>query len=251
MLTALAAGSSPAQTGPFVIDANRHAGLGFSMTGPDTSYAAVEITLRHMEEAGISRSILSAIDNPAYETRNRQIAEICKQYPGKFIGFARHNPAHENGAGALLRREIEALGLKGVLISGKPTRSALEVVAGLRIPVLYQNDVLSELHMAAREFPQTSFIVSELGKSRGFAAQFEAIEIARRYPNVYLTTAALVGYEYLEIAAKELGAAKLVFASNGPEADSRVELYRVRLLKLPPAGEGMVLGGNIQHLLAA
>ena len=58
------------------------------------------------------------------------------------------------------------------------------------------------------------------------------------------------GYEYLEIAAKELGAQKLIFASNGPEADSRVELYRVRLLKLPPAGEAMVLGGNMQRLVS-
>jgi len=246
---ALAARSSSAQPAALVIDANRHAGLGFSMTGPDTSHAAVEITLRQMEQAGIGRSILSAIANPAYETRNQQIAEICKQHPGKFIGFARHNPAAESGVVSLLPREIETLGLKGLMIAGRPTRNLLEVVARLRIPVLYQNDVLAELHMAAQEFPQIPFIVSELGIRRAFDAHFEAIAIARRYSNVYLTTGALIGYEYLEIAAKELGAPKLIFASNGPEADARVELYRVRLLKLPPAGEAMVLGGNMQRLL--
>jgi predicted TIM-barrel fold metal-dependent hydrolase len=105
--------------------------------------------------------------------------------------------------------------------------------------------------MAAQDFPQIPFILSELGPKRGFDAHFEAIAIARRYPNVYLSTGALVGYEYLEIAARELGPQKLIFASNGPEADARVELYRIRLLKLAPAGEAMVLGGNIQRLLPA
>jgi predicted TIM-barrel fold metal-dependent hydrolase len=246
---ALAARPSAAQPATLVIDANRHAGLGFSMTGPDTSSAAVEITLRQMDQAGIGRSILSGLANPRYETSNQQIAEICKQYPGKFIGFARHNPAAEKGAVSLLQREIDTLGLKGLLIAGHPTRSLLEMVAGLRIPVLYQNDVLAEIHMAAQEFPQIAFIVSELGIKQGFDAHFEAIAIARRYSNVYLTTGALIGYEYLEIAARELDPQKLIFASNGPEADARVELYRIRLLKLPTAVEAMVLGGNMQRLL--
>jgi predicted TIM-barrel fold metal-dependent hydrolase len=214
---------------PQVIDANRHAA--------DT--AAVDLTLRHMEQAGISRSILSAING----TTNQQIAEICNHHPGKFIGFARRNVA------TMVQREIESLGFKGLLVAGQPSRDLLEAVARLRIPVLYQNDVLAELHMAAQEFPQIPFIVAELGIKRSFDAHFEAIAIARRYPNVYLTTAALIGYEYLEVAAKELDPRKLIFASNGPEADARVELYRVRLLKLPPADEAMVLGGNVQRLL--
>jgi predicted TIM-barrel fold metal-dependent hydrolase len=235
---ALTARPLAGQPSALVIDANRHAGY--------ASEAAVEIALRQMEDGGIHHSILSGISN---ETRNQQIAELCKQHPGKLIGFARHDPAKD--AASTLRREIETLGLKGLTVSRQPTRGLLETIAELRIPVLYQNDVLAELHMAAQEFPQIPFLVTELGnRGPGFAAHYEAIAIARRYPNVYLTTAALEGYEYLEIAAKELGAQKLIFASNGPEADSRVELYRVRLLKLPPAGEAMVLGGNMQRLLS-
>jgi hypothetical protein len=237
---ALTAGPLAGQPSALVIDANRHAGY--------TAESAVEITLRQMEEAVIHRALLSGINN---ETQNQQIAEMCKQHPGKLIGFARHDPAKEKDIAPLLRREIETLGLKGLMVSRQPTRSLLEAVAELRIPVLYRNDVLAELHMAAQEFPQIPFLVTELGNTvPGFAAHYEAIGIARRYPNVYLTTAAMEGYEYLEIAAKELGAQKLIFASNGPEADSRVELYRIRLLKLSPAGEAMVLGGNMQRLLS-
>src|SRR5579859_4692476 len=180
MAAALAAAPSPAQNGTLVIDANRHAALGFWMTGPDTSHADVEVTLRQMEQAGISRSILSAIANPGYETRNRQIAEICKLHPGKFIGFARHNPAAEKDVVTVLRSEIETLGLKGLLIAGRPTRNLLDLVAELRIPVLYQNDILAELHMAAQEFPQIPFILADLGAKKAFDTHFEAIGIARR-----------------------------------------------------------------------
>jgi len=51
------------------------------------------------------------------------------------------------------------------------------------------------------------------------------------------------------MAAKEAGPAKLIFGSDGPELDSRVELHKVKLLKLAPADEAAVLGGNILRLL--
>jgi predicted TIM-barrel fold metal-dependent hydrolase len=225
---------------PLLIDANRHAG------------EDLETTLRHMQEAGIDRSVLSAVETPDYEKANRRIAEISKQHPGKFIAFARHHPVKEQNFAALLRTECETLGFQGLVLTRQPTRAQMEVVAALKIPVLYSNEVIAELHMAAQEFPQVPFLVAGLGDApRGWAVQYEVIGIARRYPNVYLTTAALELHEYLEIAAKELGPGKLIFASDGPERDSRVELHRVRLLKLPPAGEAMVLGGNLERLLPA
>jgi len=51
------------------------------------------------------------------------------------------------------------------------------------------------------------------------------------------------------MAVKELGAHKLIFGSDGPEFDSRAELHKIKLLKLPAAEEATVLGGNIQRLL--
>ena len=50
---------------------------------------------------------------------------------------------------------------------------------------------------------------------------------------------------------KELGPDKIIFGSDGPEQDSRVELYKIRLLKLPRADEAKILGGNVARLLPA
>lgn len=235
-----------------VIDAHCHAGTGQAMTAPWDTRADVEVTLRHMEEAGIDRTVIFPINNTDFERPNREVAEICRRYPGKFIGFAKHDPKTEAGRIApMLRNEVETLGLKGLKLHRLPTREVLDAVAELGIPILYHPDKVSDFHMLAQEYPKIPFIVAHLGSfaSQDWTEHIAAIAVAARYPNVYLDTSSVVFFKYLEMAAKELGARKLIFGTDGPELDSRVELYKVRLLKLPPEDEAMVLGGNIIRLL--
>ncbi len=247
-----AAVSLQAPAKPLIIDAHCHAGRGQAMTAPWTTRADPEITLRHMAEAGIDRTVIFPINNTEYEKPNQEIAEICGRYPGKFIGFAKHDPQSEAGrVRALLRREVESLGLKGLKLHRLPTREVLDAVAELGIPILYHPEKVANFHMIAAEYPQVPFIMAHLGNfaSRDWAEHIAAIEVARRYPNVYLETSSVVFFKFLEMAAKELGPNKVIFGSDGPELDSRVELYKVRLLKLPPVDEAKVLGGNITRLL--
>ena len=237
---ALAAGAIAARAAgenrPMIIDAHCHAGLGQEMSAPWTTRADPEVTLARMAEAGIDRTIIFPINNTDFERPNHEIAEICARYPGKFIGFAKHDPESESGRiRALLKREVESLGLKGLKLHRLPTREVLDTVTELRIPVLYHPEKVSNFHLIASEYPQVPFIMAHL--------------VARRYSNVYLETSSVVFLKFLERAVKELGAEKLIFGSDGPEVDSRVELYKVRLLRLPPADEAKVLGGNILRLL--
>jgi hypothetical protein len=235
-----------------VIDAHCHAGRGEGMSAPWTTKADIQVTLRHMAEAGIDRTVIFPINNPSFEKPNQEIAEICGRYPQKFIGFAKHDPQAEAGKiREMLKREVEQLGLKGLKLHRLPTREVLDAVAELKIPILYHPEKVSNFHLIAQEYPQISFIMAHLGNfaSRDWTEHVAAIEAARRYPNVYLETSSVVFFQFLEMAAKELGAAKLIFGSDGPEVDSRVELYKIKLLKLPPADEARVLGGNILGLL--
>ncbi len=248
-----AAGQLKPQPKPLVIDAHCHAGRGQAMSAPWTTRADPEITLQHMAEVGIDRTILFPINNPDYEKPNQEIAEICARHPDKFIGFAKHDPQSEAGRiRSLLRREVESLGLKGLKLHRLPTREVLDTVAELGIPILYHAEKVASFHMIASEYPQIAFIMAHLGSfaSRDWAEHIEAISVARRYPNVYLETSSVVFFKFLEMAAREVGPGKLIFGSDGPELDSRVELYKIRLLKLPPADEARVLGGNILRLLS-
>jgi hypothetical protein len=222
------------------------------MSAPWTTRADVEVTLRHMAEAGIDRTVIFPINNTEFEKPNQEIAEICGRYPGKFIGFAKHDPQTEAGRiRALLRREVESLGLKGLKLHKLPTREVLEAAAELRLPILYHCARVSDFHLLAQEYPGIAFIVAHLGSfaSQNWTEHVAAIDLARRYANVYLDTSSVVYFKFLEQAAREAGPGKLIFGSDGPEVDSRVELYKVKLLKLKPAEEALVLGGNILKLL--
>lgn len=247
-----AAPSVSAQPRPLIIDAHCHAGRGQALSAPWTTRADPELTLRRMQDAQIDRTVIFPINNPQYEQANAEIAEICRRHPGKFIGFAKHDPQTESGRiAAMLKHEVETLGLRGLKLHRLPTREVLDAVAALRIPVLYHPERVSNLHMIAAEYPDVQFIVAHLGNfaSRDWTEHIAAIEAARRYPNVYLETSSVVFQSFLEQAVREAGPAKLIFGSDGPELDSRVELYKVRLLKLSPADEARVLGGNMMQLL--
>jgi predicted TIM-barrel fold metal-dependent hydrolase len=235
-----------------IIDAHCHAGSGQAMTAPWTTYADPELTLRRAEEAGIDRTVISPIENPTYERANEEIARLVERHPRRFIGFAKHDPEREAGRiERLLTREVEELGLRGLKLHKMPTREVLEVVAALGIPILFHPPKVADFHMIAASYPQVNFIMAHLGSfaSREWSEHLAAIDAARRCPNVYLETSSVVFFEYLEQAARELPAEKLLFGSDGPLVDSRAELHEIRLLKLPREQEAKVLGGNILRLL--
>jgi predicted TIM-barrel fold metal-dependent hydrolase len=222
------------------------------MQAPWNTRADVEVTLRNMREAGIDRTVIFPINNIEYGAANREIASICSRHPDKLIGFAKHDPQTEGGRIApMLRDEVSKLGLRGLKLHRLPTREIMDTVSELEIPILYHPEKVANYHMIASEYPKVPLIMAHMGNfgSQNWTEHIEAIEVARRYPNVYLETSSIVFWKYLELAAKELGPGKLIFGSDGPELDSRVELHKVKLLKLAPQAEAQVLGGNIARLL--
>jgi predicted TIM-barrel fold metal-dependent hydrolase len=235
-----------------IIDCHCHAGKGETMSAPWTSYADPLVTLRRAEEAGISRTVIFPISNPTYEKANREIADIVARYPDRFIGFAKHDPVSEAGKiRAMLTREVREMGLKGLKLHQLPTREVLDAVADLKVPILFHPPKVADFHQIASLYPEVSFIMAHLGSfaSRDYAEHLAAIDLAKRYPNVYLETSSVVFFEYLELAVRELPPEKILFGTDGPLVDSRVELFKIRLLKLPKEHEAKVLSGNILRLL--
>ncbi len=235
-----------------VIDAHGHAGHGEALSAPWSTYNDPEVILRHAEEAGIDMTIIFPIENPTYQKANEEIARIVDRYPGKFVGFAKHDPVAEAGKiEQLLTREVRQLGLKGLKLHKPPTREMLDVVAGLKIPVLFHPPKVADFHMIASAYPQINFIMAHLGSfsSQNWSEHLAAIDAARRYPNVYLETSSVILWRYLELAAREVPE-KLIFGSDGPDGDSRVEMYKMRLLRLSKEVEKQVLGGTVQRLVS-
>ena len=252
------AGPSQRQGQIEVIDAHCHAGkcLNYgkdeSTSDPWTTYNDPRRTLRKAREVGIDKTIIFPINNTTYRQANEEIASYVRRWPDKFIGFAKHDARSEAGRiRDMLRHEVLELGLRGLKLHGVPTKEMAETAAELKIPILFHPPKVNDSLDVVESNPEVSFILAHLGcfASRDWREHVRAIEAAKKISNLYLDTSSVVFFRYLEQAANELPAEKLIFGSDGPLVDSRVELYKVRLLALPQAKERLILSGNILRLL--
>jgi uncharacterized protein len=237
-----------------VIDCHIHAGHANNLTDPWTTIADPVEILRRMDEAGIDKAVIFPISNePSYERANQEIFEICKKYPARFIGFAKHDPVGEKGRiRQMLLHEIRDLGLRGLKLHGHPGPEILDVCAEFGLPVLYHPSRVARFDEIAPVYPAVDLILAHLGSdmSMDYREHLAAIEMSRKYPNVYLDTSTVVITRYLEKAIAELPAEKIVYGTDEPEVDTRLEIFKIRVLKLPKPKEEAILGGNMLRLLS-
>jgi predicted TIM-barrel fold metal-dependent hydrolase len=242
----------------WIIDAHCHAGKGLNFgkgdprSAPWTTFNDPERVLRQAAAAGISQTVIFPINHTTFEKANEEIAGYVRKYPGKFIGFAKHDPKTEAGRiRGLLTREVRELGLKGLKLHAVPSEEMLDVVEELRIPVLVHPPRVADLLEVVRVRPKVNFLLAHLGSfaSRDWEEHVRAIDATKALPNLYLETSSVVFHEFLERAAREIPAEKLVFGTDGPLVDQRVEVHKVRLLNLPKEKEELVFAGNILRIL--
>jgi predicted TIM-barrel fold metal-dependent hydrolase len=249
---AISALSAQARRTP-VIDCHTHAGTAEMLVDPWTTIADPADILRRNREAGIDKACIFPISHATFEAANREIAQIVQRFPGRFIGFAKHDPVAEKGRiRGMLLRECREMGLRGLKLHVTPTPEVLDTVAELGIPVLWHPRKVAEFDAIAKAYPGVDLILAHLGSdlSGDWREHLAAIEMARRYPNVYLDTGGVVLTRYIEQAVRELGPEKMVYGSDEPEVDCRLEIFKIRVLKLPPEQEQSILGGNMARLLS-
>lgn len=237
-----------------IIDCHAHAGYGKTLLSPWTTWGDPEELIRNMDEAGIDQSVIFPNSNRTYEEANRVIAEYCRRWPTRFIGYAKHDAVTEGGRiREMLLREVREWGLRGYKSHApQPNTEVLDTVAELRIPYIYHALRVSDVVDCARNYSSIDFIIAHLGSygSRNPQEHLMAINAARQYDNIYLDTSTVLETRYLEMAIKEVGSHKICFGADAPDCDSRLEIYKVRMLGLPRQEEARILGGNLLRLLS-
>jgi predicted TIM-barrel fold metal-dependent hydrolase len=78
--------------------------------------------------------------------------------------------------------------------------------------------------------------------------QADAMHVLRTCPNVSIETSGVYRQDFLEDVVAELGAARVLFGSNSPRMDPRLEVQRVRWARLAEADKALVLEGNARRL---
>jgi len=238
-----------------IIDIHCHAGKGDWFRGPWDTEARIERHLVRARAAGIARTVVFPVFNSDYAAANARLARIVRAHPGELIGFAAVNPARDVGrAATMVRRAVEDYGFRGIKVHGFdsfPNREVCEAARRYGIPILV--DVVrrvAAVEMLAEQYPDLPLIIPHLGGfSDDWMTHMTVIDQLCRFPNVYADTSGVRYWDALERAVRRAGPHKLLFGSDGPQLHPAVELYKVKLLHLPPAHEKLITGGNAARLL--
>ncbi|OQX87595.1 MAG: hypothetical protein B6D55_02925 [Candidatus Omnitrophica bacterium 4484_70.2] len=195
-----------------------------------------EAVLKQMEEAKIKKCVILACYAPIIYASNEFVAEVCKKFPEKFIGFASVNP-HDEEAPQKLERAIKNLGLSGLKLHPplqnfypheKKYWPIYEKAEELNIPVIFHVGStpfgsLVKLSQAnpllideiAINFPNLKIILTHLGT----LWHNETFMVAEKNPNVYIDTSCYP-YEMENLLNEELikrvGEDKFIFGTDFP-----------------------------------
>jgi predicted TIM-barrel fold metal-dependent hydrolase len=193
---------------------------------------------------------------------NDAIAEAVALHP-EFVGLARVDPNLEADALAELDRAVRTLGLRGVFlhpweetfrISSPRVDPLLVRCAELNVPVVVATGYpwLSEAAQIgdlARRFPSVTIIMTHGGQINiSGLGQADAMETLRRHPNVCMETSGVYRQDFLQDVATEMGAERVLFGSNSPLMDPRLEVARARWADLPASSKELILGGNARRI---
>jgi uncharacterized protein len=239
-----------------IVDGHCHAGSGDGFTGPWDTRAALEPYLRRASAAGIARTVVFAAFSSNYAAANAEVAELCRRYRGRLIGFAFVHAQRDRGRiNDMVDEAVRRFDFRGIKVHANDAKISREILATARrygLPVLY--DVVGKpeiLDLVAPEYPDVNIIVPHLGSfSDDWRAHQILIDQMVRLPNLFADTAGTRRFDYIVQAIRRVGPGRIIFGSDGPWLHPGLELHKVRLLRLPPRAERLVTAGNLLRLLA-
>jgi uncharacterized protein len=239
-----------------IVDCHCHAGKGDGLTGPWDTAAPLHKYMRWAGEAGITRTAIFAAFHSDYAVANQEVARIVASRPDRFYGLAFVHATRDRGrVYGLVKAAVERHGFVGIKVhryDARLSREVCDVARAFALPVLYDPiGEVSIVELIATEYPDVSFIIPHMGSfSDDWRAQHAMIDYLVRHANIYIDTSGVRRFELLEQAVTRAGARKILFGSDGPWLHPGVELEKIRLLRLSPVDEQLVLAGNFLRLIS-
>lgn len=234
-----------------------------------------EALLAQMDEAGIEKSILYAVEAPVVYASNEYVHALCSRHPDRLMGFASVNPLSPD-APDVLERAVREYGLSGLKLHPPlqgffPDDEAVfpvyERAVALDIPVVFHvgstpfGSMCRLAHAdpmrideVAVQFPTLRILLTHLGT----LWHNETFMVVEKNPNVFIDTAAYVT-EIAQILTPDLvdriGADKIIFGTDYPmpygHRPHRMKEFVdcINSLNLPAEVVGRIFSGNLDSLL--
>lgn len=205
-------------------------------------YESGEEMIADMDAAGVSSVLATDLLAWSYPRRTRfaldmtdEIRSLSERYPGRIHGLADYDPRSIRESLEKVERDVEEHGFVGVYVHvygfdvGLDHRTMYPLYAlceGLGIPVSMQvGHVLEampsehgrpiQLDRVACDFPDLTLV----GTHTGWPWVEEAVAVARKWPNVHLSTSAWLpsqlSDDFLAFLRSRAGSEKVLFGSNG------------------------------------
>ena len=244
--------------GAVVIDIHTHLGRGEPDGDRLQRDLLPELLLRIMDEAGVERSVIFPVTYRDYRRAIEELAGYREEHPDRFILFGRVGNTPE--AADIVRWAYETHGIKGCKFHHGLDRfeedspHLLEALAACQelglvaIFDAFDRNAFKVSPLAGR-FPRLTIIMAHMGGLWKLEAIDHCIETARKHPNVMLDTAAIVLFQEIERAAREIGAERILFGSDAPGIHPGPEKAKIEYLHLSAEEKALILGGNAARLL--
>lgn len=223
----------------------------------------VDYVVKLMDEFGVDVSVI--MDSLAYigldqQTSNDYTREAVDAYPDRLIGFANIKPPQ--GLAECrneMKRTIGDWGFRGIKLHPQVDRypvndrtlvyPIVELAIDYDVPIWVHtghqpNATPTLMGTLARDFPQAKLIIGHMG----FGMFYDAMCMARRYPNLYIDVSLQGGHAFLA-ACEEVGPGKLIYGSDAPYASPGSMKRIIEDSPLSAADKAQVLGGNAARLL--
>ncbi len=248
-----------------VIDAHAHLGINPRFYFP---FWRCEDVLEHMDWCKVDYIIQphQSMMNGDWECGLAETLQAYEKSDGRILAYAPFNPNTKNLEKVdELLGQMPFVGIKihpsshGLSADEEEWRDCWLLAQKHQTPILthsYDRNAASPSQRLSwvrlfekwlQEFPDVSLI---LGHSGGLPrGNIEAVQMARKYPNIYLDIAGdNVSPGFIEWTVNELGAERLLYASDLTWIDSRVQLWRVITAEVSDAEKNLILGKNAIRL---
>jgi uncharacterized protein len=218
--------------------------------------------IERMDEAGVdAAAVMTIADLPGINPEALElIAEACAQYAGRLYGFIRLHPWYREQSLELLAIAVNESGFRGLKLhpvsslahpSGDDTIALIRKAGELGVPTLFHcgDEPMTtplSIEPAAAACPDSVIILGHMG---GYFHVDEAIEVAERHSNIILETSATPYPAKIREAVERIGAARVVFGSDGPVSSPVLERDKIMIAGLTPEDTALVLGQNAAQLL--
>lgn len=233
-----------------------------------TTELPVEATVATMDDAGVSRSLISAWEAPGNSMiSNDEVFEFVKQAPTRLIGVGSVDISKPMQAVKEIKRCVEELGFKAIRVLpwlwGLPPTDRLfypvyTACCDLGIPFCTQightGPLMSSevgrpiyLDQVALDFPELRIVAGHIG----YPWTEEAVAVATKHPHVYIDTSAYTAKRYPQELTRYLrkhGANKVLFGTNYPMILPKKALDGIEELKLDDNTVQLFLAGNAKRV---